>query len=481
MIGNRSAVPTSGVGLYSPQSTLAALEGLLQAHASLPGRKALLLFSSPRFRFPEAEADKLERSLRGVLDLAQPGFSIWTVDVEGLGGGGSSELLSSLAGDSGGKALRNVGDLAQAFEGAGEQLSCYYLFSLPVPAVAGATSHTLRVSLDTERFKELWGLRVMSPSRVAIESQAARMTRRRVAALLSPDDFARPPVTATLDFPSTRQGKEVLFARFRVPLSELTWIPLPGGGVGSRLLVDAVVQRDSGAGLEPVCEIGAESLGELALRLPRTPPENPRVGLTIELPCAYRKDGIHVARGVVTDLEAGSAGAGRSTVVFSRGGREEWAAMAARVEAASGLDLVWRPGLDAAKKETGRGAFRVVSEERPADPGDRVSLSYVLCGPKREEAVRRVRHLLVGTRPGGEETLVPLPAEALHLAEAEGPASFCSQARVSIPEYTLEEGRYLFAIVDADADPESVVQAMRGAPAARPEGLLASASFRVRP
>ena len=280
------------------------------------------------------------------------------------------------------------------------------------------------------------------------------------------------------------QGKDVLLSRFRVPLSELTWIPSGDGSFGARVLVDAVVQRDNGAGLDPVCQVGGETLGEIALRLPKVPSPGARAGFAIEVPCSYRKDGLHVARGVVTDLEAGVAGAGRSTVVIRRGGRDEWAAMAARVEAASGLDLVWRPGMTAAKRESGRGSFRVVDGERPADGGDRVSLSYVLCGPERAAVRRSVRHLLVATTSDGSRSIQPMPETALVLAEPEGAGSFCTQARLTIPEFTLPEGRYAFAVVDATADPELVAAALgTGVPAgaARPPGLLASAAFRVAP
>lgn len=481
LFGYRATVPVSGMGLYSPEGTLAALKGILLAHASLPGRKAVLLFSSPRFRFPAVQSNRLEDALRSVLDLAQPGFTIWTVDVEGIAGGGSSELLSSLASDTGGRAVRNVGDLSTVFRGAAEQLSCYYLISLPLGTGAEAAAHTLRVSLDTERFRELWGLVVLSPSRVAIEGDATHQARRRLAALLSPDDFPRPAVAPVLDFPVEIRGKPVVFARFRVPLDELEWVPAADSGVSARLLVDAVVQTDRGDDLDTICEVGAESLGEIELRLPRPPPTGPRSGLAIELPCAYGRDGIYIARGAVTDLEGSTTGAARSTVVFSNGGRDEWTALAARVEAASGLDFVWRPGLDAPKRDTGRAVFRLVSEDRPADPGDRISLSYVLCGPRWGEAARRIRHLLLGTGAGGEQILVPLPPEALELAGADGPAPFCAQARVSIPAYTLEEGRYLFTIADAAADPGPLTEALRLDPAAEAEGLLGRAGFRVRP
>jgi VWFA-related protein len=479
------AAPAGGVGYYSPQATLSALEGVLQAHTHLPGRKVAVLFSSPRFRFPATESEKLERSLRPVFDVAQRGFAIWTVDAEGLsGGGGNSEILSSLASDSGGRAVRNVTDLGAALAGAAEQLSCYYLFSLPVPPGGAAQRHTLAVKLDTERFEALWGLRVMAASQLAVEARSAALTRRRVAALLTPDDFDRPGVSVVLDYPSTLQGKEVLLSRFRVPLSELTWLPAGEGAVAARVLVDAVIQRDNGAGLDSICQVAGETLGEIALRLPKPPAPGERAGLTLEVPCAFRKDGLHVARGVITDLDAGAAGAGRSTVMFRRGGRDTWTAMAARVEAASGLDLVWRPGMTAAKRESGRSAFRVVDEKRPADGGDRVSLSYVLCGPDRAAARRSVRHLLVSTGTDGARSIQPLPETALTLAEPEGAGSFCTQARLAIPEYTLTDGHYTFAVVDATADPESAAGSMLagdGTDAGRPPGLLAAANFRVGP
>ncbi len=482
-VGQAGAAPVGGVGFYSPQATLSALEGVLQAHTHLPGRKAAVLFSSPRFRFPATEAEKLERSLRPVLDAAQRGFAIWTVDADGLsGGGGNSEILSSLANDSGGRAVRNVSDLGAALAGAAEQLACYYLFSLPVATDGPTQRHTLGVKLDTERHPKLWGLRVMAASQLLVEARSAGLTRRRVAALLTPDDFPRPRVTATLDFPTTIQGKEVLVGRFRVPLAELTWLPEAEGTVGARVLVDAVVQRDNGAGLDSICQVGGETIGPLDLRLPKPPSSGDRAGLVIEVPCSYRKDGLHVARGVVTDLEAGVAGAGRSTMAIRRGGREAWTAMAMRVEAASGLDLSWRPGLASARRDAGRGAFRVVDEERPADGADRIALSYVLCGPDRASARKSVRHLLIANAPDGARTTQPLPESALVLADAEGAGSFCAQARLTIPEFTLSEGRYAFAVVDATADPGAIAGSIAGgdsAGAAPPPGLLAATSFRI--
>ncbi|MBP7148079.1 MAG: hypothetical protein KBD01_11075 [Acidobacteria bacterium] len=470
------------VGDYSPEVSLAALESILRAHSVFAGRKVVLWFSSSLFNFSQAQKDRMEASVRRIVDLTQQGgYSVWTVDVAGLSGGGDSPLMSSLAGDTGGQSVRRANDLAPAFRGASEMLSCYYLFSLPVEVTGGSARRMLTVKLDTDRYKDYWGFRVSAPSAVQVTDQATRNRDQRIAALLSPDDFSRPAVAATIDFPADTDKGPVLPVRFRVPLAALDWIPLADGNVQSRLLVDGVVQRDTEAGTEPVCEVGAEKLGALSLRLPKEP-KDPLVGFTVEVPCAYKKDGLYVARGVFTDMEAEQSGAGRSTVQLKRGGSAEWAAMALRVEANSGIDLLWRPGASAARRDKERSGFRVVSDDKPADPGEQVALSYVLCGPERSDAKQKVQHMLVARGADGTGRVLQMfGPEDVVLTEKEGAGQFCSQARVKVPEYSLEYGRYAFAVVKAGASVDAALVRVT-APATAPpkdDGVLAVTNFAI--
>lgn len=437
---------------YDPGASLAAIEGIMRAHAHYAGRKAVVLFTAESFRFVDVQ--KVDQETAAIKETARLGFSLWTVDTAGLGREqpGASELMSLLASDTGGGSVRLTNDLSLAFRHAADQLSCYYLVSLPVAAAPRqSVRRSLSVRLDTDRFRELWGLRVAAPTLVTVPDRPGLLRARRVAALLAPDDFDRPQVSATLAYPSITKGqgdeeRAVLFSRFRVPLDTLAW-ETHGGGVEAQVLVDAVVQRESGSGLDTVCEIGAEKTGRLTLRLPAPPPRGAGA-LVIELPCAWRRDGMYSARGVVTDLVAESVGAARSTAIIREGGTRTWAAYGARVEAASGRDLVWRPGADAAVRDVKRRATRALGGS-PARPADRIVLRYVLCGPDASAAPASVAHALLRLDGTTTTTRLSFPADALAVA-GPGTGRFCAPASLTVPEFTLEPGSYAFVAHAAD-------------------------------
>lgn len=486
----------SGAGAYDAGASIAALEAILRSNAAVPGRKIVVLFSSesfrPRRRGLEQEVDSESRgdwALEDLLPIARRGFSFWTVDAGGLSpdlgpvatdGGSSvtSDIMSALAHDTGGKEVRSTNDLSTAFKGAMEQLSCYYLFSVPVRSLPDRTMrYTLDIALDTERFPELFRLRVQAPSQVYLPSRTERVKGDRIAALFAPDDFKHPPVNALLDYPRLRDGKPSLTARFRVPLSELTWEPLPGGGIRARVLVDALVERDTGLTPKIECEVGSEKTGELVLGLPTALPAGVRRGLAVEIPCEFKRDGLYTTRGVVTDEIGDAVGGGRSTALIRSTGTATWQALALRVEGSSGKDFVWRPGMTAAKRDRRRTALRDVSLDEPADVSDRLVFRYVLCGPDRSVATRAVRHVLARARDGGPAVISDvLPAEALELAQGESARNFCAEASVSLDPDSLEPGRYTFAVMMANAPPPA-----ENADAAPPQAVvvLAQASFAV--
>jgi hypothetical protein len=304
---------------------------------------------------------------------------------------------------------------------------------------------------------------------------------RRIAALLSPEDFPRPRVVATLGYPTTVTDKTVFTARLRATLGSLSWTPSPGGGVHARLLIDAVVERDDGRGVESVCEIGAEKTGAVELRLPAPPRPGSRDGFTVELPCTYHRDGLYTVRGVVTDLEAETSGGARATAIIRRGGAPSWTVYAARIEAASGQDFVWRPSWTAAQRDRERRSPHLATSSAPADQGDRVLLRYVLCGAERRHAADGVSHVLLRRSDDGALRVVQVfPPEALALPSAPAQGRFCAPVSVSVPEFTLEPGHYVFVVLAGKAGGEAALDALSpnrsGAPASPP---LAVASFTV--
>jgi hypothetical protein len=454
---------------YPPEASLAALEGIMRAHQWVRGRKTVVLFTSSAFSIRRKEFYAEET--KTVRALAQSGFSIWGVDVPAGWSPSSkmSDLLTMLAKESGGGFAKGP---ANVFTRAHESSSCYYAFALPLSdPLDRHQEYALTVSLDTAQYPKLFGLNVLAPSKAIAWSRAELDQARRVAALLNPDDFATPPVTVQLGFPVHQQGKQLLPTRVRVPLSRLTWLPQADGTYQATVSLDAAIHQDTGMSIAPVCQVGAEKTGKITLSLPAPPVQDDRVGLAIELRCEAKSDGLHTARAVINDLLGDQSGAGRSTIYFNRQGATAWQASAVRLMASSGLDYVWWPGQAGAKRDANRIAGRLIDEKHTADPGDKLMLEYVLCGPEKQAALGRMQHVVYATSSAGTrriEQMLPVSAVSLDSGGVES-GTFCAQARVTIPDNSLEAGQYEVMVVEKGADVQQP----------DPESVLASVPFKV--
>ncbi len=429
-------------GAYDAEVTLAALEALMRAHVHSPGRKALILFTTPSFKLREPE--RIGRIVAPLRELSQQGFVIFPVDSMGQDPEAASQepspLMSALAGDSLGSTVRNSNRLFTAFERGAAQLSCYYLFSMPVEVLPGRdVRHGLDVFLDAEHRPELWRYRIGAPGQIALPKREANLVSDRLAALIDPEDFTKPPVEARLSYPAVRDGKRVLPVEYRVPIEELTWTPDATGGYVARIWLDSVITRDIGRTPRTLCKYES-GMAEL------TVPAVPRTGaLVFNTACATDDDGPFTARGVIADTEAGRTGGARTTVLVRRDSRGEWRADGPRVLASSGQDFVWIPGEKAARKDKERIVYREVDDRRPAQRGERVALDYILCGPGVARAALELTHTLLGS--GGDMPApVALDAGAFTIDAPAGTGAFCASARVTVHENTLPPGAYEFAI-----------------------------------
>ncbi len=450
---------------YDPLASLAAIEGIIRAHSSLSGQKGLILFTSEAFRI--AREDRLAEAVQAMSDLSRrENITIFTVDAEGLAGQRrrSSELLSALAGDSGGTSLRRTADLVRSFGQAFDQLSCYYLLSVPIPAATReAVRHSLSVRLDTETYRDLWGLSVRAPTTLVIPTQAERRENERLAVLLSPEDFPDPPLAVMIEYPRTLSSREVMPVRFRVPLSALSWRRASGGVAEARVLFEGLLERDRRDRSEIVCRAGVDRVGALTLR--RRSAARPRAdaGLVFEIYCGFARDGLYTARGVLTDMIDERSGGGRSTVFVRRDAGPEWRLDEPRLLAASGHDLLWRSGWDAARADAGRRAFFPVDPTRPIDVENRIRFDGVLCGPGGSAAALP-RVVLLRERQDGRFFAHQgfSPGKDL-VAAAEREKAFCAPLVIDMEEFSLEPGNYELRVV---ADPD--------------EHALASVRFSVR-
>ena len=443
------------VSAYDPGASVAALEGILRANSAWQGRQVVILFSGEGFRLVREE--RIAFVSRGLKEMFRHGFTVWTVDVEGLSRreASRSRLMSMIARESGGDSIRYTGNLDAAFRGASEQLSCYYLLSVPVRAELGRSRrHQLNVKFDTVKHPELWGHRIIAADQVQVVDRQTRRRSQRMAALFSPQDFDQPPVNVLLSYPVLREGKRVLPVAIRVPLAALEWTPTDKG-VEAEVLVDLVVERDTGRSTEVVCALGPEDLSRLKLQLSRRPRAESRSSLVFELSCPLRKDGFHTARGVVTDLASYSSGAGMSAVQTVASTGETWSVPVARIRASSGKDFVWRPGKTSVRRDKARESWRAVAPGGRVDPGDRVGLRHVICGADISAAPSRFRHLLARVvDPTSRAVEIAFPPAAVRLLGGADEGPFCAAAEIVIPEFSLEPGHYEWLITEPDFDPE---------------------------
>ncbi|MFN7967061.1 MAG: hypothetical protein U0V87_15370 [Acidobacteriota bacterium] len=441
---------------YDAQGSLAALEGIMRAHQWMRTRKTITLLSSNGFQV--RRKDRYEEITKPVRDLVQNGFSVWTVDVPagwGSSSGAPSDLMSMLARESGGEFLKGM---SRAFTRPAQQSACFYMFSLAVNEPPERhLEYNLTVALDSQHDQQLFDYEVVAPQRAIAWSRAELDQSRRLAALLNPDDFVSPPVAVQLGFPVLLQGKQLLPARVRVPLSRLTWLPQTDGSYQASVSLDAAVEQDTGYGLKTICGVSSESSGPIVLSLPAPPKNDDRAGLSLEIYCAAQGDGLHIARAVVNDLLGDQSGAGRATMLFNRRGASAWQVSDVRVTASSGLDFVWRPKAKAAVRDTARVSGRDVDASHPAEASDQITLEYVLCGPERDQAQVALQHAIAAVSPDGERHVVQIfPSTALQLDSTSTLGPFCSQARVVLPTYSLDAGNYVFTITPKSTAPLAI-------------------------
>lgn len=443
-------------GQWDPRASLAAIEAVLRAHAGLPGRKALVLFTGESFDLPP---DDLERETAQVFRAAQFGFTLWAVDAEGFFGLGAereanrprSRLVTMLAGNTGGETLRSAPDLAAVFPRIEEHLSCYYLLSIPVEKGKGTTAVGITVSLDTRNHPEYFSYVVKHRSRLHLEDRVERRERLRVAALLSPQSWNRSEARAELAFPVERQGRLThLPVEISMPLSSLDFLPEPDGGYAARFLFDAAVVRD---GNQMACSYPAG--GEAVIHrvaMPGPPDPDFRGYLVIRDTCPYKGPGLYSLRSVMTDPEEDRFEAAHAGFLIDPRPGEELVVSSLRAGHNTGQEtLVFHPegGQPRVVRDMYRTAFIPLLGEDAAARSDRLLFRYVVCGPSREEAKHRIRRLIY-RREGERFRELTLLERGLSLPEnAEFPHDpFCVEVQDSVPPDTLKSaGRYGFAVV----------------------------------
>jgi len=459
-----------------PRPSLAAIEAVLLAHASLRGRKALVLFSSPWFDLHEdlflTYAFEPRRATQG-------GFSIWTVDARGLGvpsaPGGSSRLMEFLATGTGGEAVRAAGSLGVVFDRVISTMSCYYLFSIPLEAPArGEARHTIDVRLDTTKHPEYWNYRVRSTGMVTVASRQKLRERRRLGALMDPTGFPLPDVRVSVAYPS-RDGALVAPIQVAALLADLTFVRDPErGDLVARFAWEGLVTNENG---DPVCSLGDGV--ERTVRLETPPSRYPPTYLLMSASCALPGPGDYDVRTLVEDLVTGEVGAAQVRLALPAPATGMAPVSAVRLGRSTGRDFLLDPARTKGR-EVPRDASRIavvpLLNGESVQSADRVLLRFVACG-----LAGTPRTILFRPVPGADGKparesiyqILPTPR-----GEVRGETTTCREYEAAAPESSLAPGSYGIAIIDP-AVPAASRQDIDRILSAGP--VLESREFRVIP
>ena len=451
-IGERQdlAAPTSVLAALDvdPRPSLAALESVMISHASLPGRKAVILFSSGWFDLPE------ELWLTYTSDLllaAQKGFAIWTVDARGLlgsrGAETSSRLLGFLSASTGGEFIESAGRLSVSFDRAVEQLSCYYLFSIPaMPPKRGSKRHTVTVALDTRAHPEYWHYRIRATSGFTLLDRDALRRRRRLAALMEPAAHRFPEVRVTASYP--RRDGPFYFTPIEVSvvLADLFFRSV-GNSFQAELSWEGLVADSRN---RTVCKIGDGRTHQIRSR--QVPARFPPAMLVLRDHCRLPGPGSYQMRVLVEDLATGEAGAAAASLEVPAPSAELAPISALRLGRNSGRDFLLpnaSKGETVIPRDRKRLGFIPLAEGEPIDWSDKLMLRFVTCRPGRPPAAVLFRD----DPENGRKVLYQLLLSTGGTVSSD--AGSCTEYQAVVPGSTLPAGHYGIALFDRSVPPGS--------------------------
>jgi VWFA-related protein len=423
-----------------PRPSLAAIESVMLAHAGLSGRKALVLFSGSQFELPDdLWLDYMPRPL----EAAEAGFALWAVDAAGLRPSAQrSRLLQSLSSDTGGEFVHNSNRLSIAFERAREQLSCYYLFSIPFDLPEGDSKRRVHVDirLNTDRYPDYWRYRVRGGGHVTLLTGEQRDTRRRLAALLEPGTHGFPEVRVSATYP--HGSDRVTQVGVATLLSDLTFTRGAEAAAVAEVTVEGVVTDENG---RQVCRIGDGRRREVHVSEP--PARFPPSQLVFEKGCRLQEAGRYDLRVAVQDVRGGGIGAARATLAIADKETRAARISALRLGRNSGRDFLLdfgRSGSRVIPRDRARRAFVPLGEDGILVPQDRLIVRFVSCG----ETPPIVVGYQVRQPSEPDEALEPLFRLAVGPRSRPAPDASCIEYEGAIPENSLEPGRYGIALIE---------------------------------
>ena len=436
---------------YDATASIEAIRAVLLAHADLPGRKAVVLYSSNAFDV--ARQERLQVAIESLQPLFNGLYVFWTADAAGLAPQSRtrSPLLSALAADSGGGSVRRSGGLGRAIESAEQSLACYYLLTVRLPATeSNSREHRLDVGLDTQRFPELWGARVIEATGLDHLGRSPQRLEGLSAPLLAPDAFHEMELRATLDGPYWSDGDPFAVVQARLPLDQLE------AGTTSRLRLEMVVTRDAAEYAAPLCHYATPLQQPVMVSGNLHPLRREHGEIVMDMPCPLPRSGSYTATVALTDLGTGRIAAARDRVRIELSALGAQSTRIARLATHSPADVVWNPSRRWATPYTSWPVWRLRDGDREIAREEEVVIRYLTCPDKEQKG-----WLLRWDEQGRPEVLpveqvrhVALTVDAPLLA-----IPGCTTRAVAFPPFSLAAGDYRFVLADPEISAEQVLAA----------------------
>jgi VWFA-related protein len=481
--------------------SLAAIEGLMPALAGIRGRKALILFTDALRDEPGIQYLAIARSTAGevginikeeLLRLTREanaaGVSLYTVHASGLddtltsefrdahpenssitaeaADGGGMEITRSatgadqgqlytaaasgldaalsiqttLATETGGKALQRTNNLGAILATAWQDLSCYYLLGYRYQGSGDGARHSLLVRVKPGPEGEpRRGLTIRHRPYYTDTSPGEREQRLLQSAMQAPDLFRSFPITTEAFALAPEDSRRQVLVKATVPLESLSLTPAGPDQMSGRALIMGEV-RETGGG-DPVCSFRHE----IPVTVPRRPDAASR--LIFETGCLIEPGNYELALAVL-DPTTHEVGARRSPLTVPASGTSArqayvsevylWARDERAILVAAGAENV---GL---KDRASTTAFVPRSERRLAK-GEPATLSFLFCpaegeNPTPGSPIRLRRSLL------GEGNATVSDFDDLLLSAPPDGTTGCYQIVNAIPPGTLGDGIYRFTI-----------------------------------
>lgn len=466
----------TAASVYATQEDLRArrsfesIEKLMPSLAGIRGRKALVLFTDALREEPgvqyfaltgytpsEFGLDNRTRMQRLTQEANAAGVSFYTVHASGLDDAPASlfgdsavespafgeaartgvdsalSLQTTLAAETGGRALQRTNDVAGILHSARSDLACYYLIGYQAPARGDNQRHSLIVQIGPDHDgNPRRGLSVRHRPYYIDTSPEERRERLVRSALDVPQLYGKLPVSnEAFALAPTPAGNRIL-VKADLPLDRLSLVPSGNEWLEGHAVISGEVSTDE----DVLCEFEHE----VPVRVPRKGDRPTR--LVFETGCVLKPGSYNLSIAVM-DPVTSDIGAQRTPLLVPDSGGEEPYISDVHLWARDREALLVTAGAAAiGLKDTSSDAGFVPMAVRRLEPYQEALLSFLAC-PRSSSSPQPIT---VERALQGDQDKEVAQFRELHISEPPDPETGCYQIVSTIPSETLGEGFYIFRL-----------------------------------